>query len=188
MLGIPAELRFIIYNYVFPLSRSAGEEETIIYCTPHKLKVAGPFHSQICRVNRQIYEETKELLYGRTLVFLSRDALIKFSATRTSQLGSYIRSICMKTRVTDWVPAVKTLKLPHKASLTVHWPIERDLWRALLANKTLQYRKVRLETVRGEKSVVFECFKLENTASKVPSYEELERIFRIGIGQDTIAG
>lgn len=171
------ELRFIIYNYVFPSSRSAGEEETIIYCTPHKLKVIGPFHSQICRVNRQIYEETKELLYGRILVFLSRDALIKFSAMRTSQLESYIRSICMKARVTDWVPAVKTLILPQKASLTVHWPIRRDLWRALLANKTLQYRKVRLQTDCDEKSVIFECFKLENIASKVPSYEELEGMF-----------
>ena len=113
---------------------------------------------------------------------------MKFSAMRTTQLGSYIRSICMKKRITDWVPAVETLVLPRTASLTVQWPIEKELWAALLANKTLQDRKVRLETESVEKSVIFERFKVENTGCKAPSYEDLEVTFELGVSEDTISG
>lgn len=166
----------MIFKRVFPPSEPRGATETILYCAP-ALRVLGPSHSQLCRVNRQIYEETKELLYGQTLVFLSREALTKFSATRTPQQLSHLRSICLKPRVTDWVTAIRTLELPPGASLTVHWPIKRDLWEALIANTTLDYRKVTVVPGREEQIVVFEPYTERD--SKMPSYECLQKTFSI---------
>jgi len=174
LMGIPVELRIMIFKFVFPPSDPKGTAETILYCAP-TLRVLGPSHSQLCRVNRQIYEETRGLLYGQTLVFLSREALIKFSATRTILQMSHLRSICMKTRVTDWSGAVKSLVLPPAASLTVHWPITRDLWQALTANVTLDYRKVSAVSTCQEQFVVFEP--VTAVGAKRPTYEYLQRTF-----------
>jgi hypothetical protein len=175
-MGLPVEIRIMIFKWVFPPSEPRGATETILYCAP-ALRMLGPSHSQLCRVNRQIYAETKELFYGQTLVFLSREALTKFSATRTPQQLSHLRSICMKPRITDWVSAIKTLELPPGASLVVHWPIKRNLWESLIANVTLDYRKVTLVPSRNreEKVVIFEPYTEQD--SRMPSYEFLQRTF-----------
>ena len=174
LMGIPVELRIMIFKCVFPPSDPKGTTETVLYCAP-TLRVLGPSHSQLCRVNRQIYEETRGLLYGQTLVFLSREALTKFSATRTILQMSHLRSICMKPRVTDWTGAIKTLVLPPAASLTVHWRITRELWQALTANITLDYRNVSVVSGREEKFVVFEP--VTKVGVKRPTYEYLQRTF-----------
>ncbi len=85
----------------------------------------------------------------------------------------------MKPRVTDWVGAIKNLLLPPGASLTVHWHIARDLWDALMANITLNYREVRL--IRGvqERVVVFEAITADISA-KMPTYECLHKHFSSG--------
>jgi hypothetical protein len=177
LMGIPAELRIMIFKCVFPPSDPRGTTETnLYYCAP-TLRVLGPSHSQLCRVNRQIYEETRGLLYGQTLVFLSREALMKFSATRTILQMSHLRNICMKPRVTDWRGAIKTLVLPPGASLTVHWPITRELWQALTANITLDYRKVSAVSGREEQFVVFEP--VTTVGANRPTYEYLQRTFAV---------
>lgn len=176
LMGIPAELRIMIFKCVFPPSDPRGGTETILYCAP-ALRVLGPSHSQLCRVNRQIYEETRGLLYGQTLVFLSREALIKFSATRTILQMSHLRNICMKPRVTDWRGAIKTLVLPPGASLTVHWPITRELWQALTANITLDYRKISTVSGREDQFVVFEP--VTTVGANRPTYEDLQRTFAV---------
>lgn len=173
-MGLPVELRIMIFKRVYPSSESRGTTETILYCAP-TLRVLGPYHSPLYRVNRQIYEETKDLLHRETLVFLSREALTNFSAMRTPQQMSQLRSICMKPRVTDWVGAVKTLNLPPGASLMVHWPITRKLWEALIANVTLDYRKVTLIPGHKEQLVVFEPYPDRNT--RTVSYEYLQWTF-----------
>jgi hypothetical protein len=175
LMGLPVELRIMIFKWVFPPSDPKGTTETILYYAP-PLRVLGPSHSQLCRVNRQIYEETKGLLYGQTLVFLSREALTKFS-TRTQHMSSHLRSIRMKPRVTDWTGAIKTLVLPPEASLTVHWPITRELWQALSANITLDYRKISVVSGREEKLVVFEP--VTAVGAKRPTYEYLQRTFAV---------
>jgi hypothetical protein len=174
LMGIPVEIRIMIFKQVFPPSDPRGTTETILYCAP-TLQVLGPSHSQLCRVNRQIYEETRGLLYGQTLVFLSREALTQFSSTRTCQQMSQLRSICMKRRVTDWTGAIKTLVLPPGASLTIHWPITRELWQALTANITLDYRQVNVLSDHEEHRVVFEP--VTTVVAKRPTYESLQRIF-----------
>ncbi len=174
LIGIPVELRIMIFKRVFPSSDPKGTTETILYHAP-TLRVLGPSHSQLCRVNRQIYEETRGLLYGQTLVFLSREALTQFCSTRTCQQMSQLRSICMKPRVTDWSGAIRTLVLPTGAFLTVHWPITRELWQALTANITLEYRQVNVLSGHEEQRVVFEPVTAAGT--KMPTYEHLQRIF-----------
>jgi hypothetical protein len=176
LMGIPVELRIMIFKFVFPPSDPKGTSETILYCAPN-LRVLGPSHSQLCRVNRQIYEETKGLLYGQTLVFLSREALAKFSATRTILQMSNLRGICMKPRVTDWTSAIKSLVLPPGASLTVHWPIARELWQALTTNVTLDYRNVSAVSGRDEQFVVFEP--ATTVGTKRPTFEYLQRTFTV---------
>jgi hypothetical protein len=174
-MGLPVELRIMIFKSVFPPSDPKGTNETILYCAP-TLRVLGTSHSQLCRVNRQIYEETRGLLYGQTLVFLSQDALTKFSSTRTCQQMSQLRSICMKPRVTNWSGAIKTLVLPPGASLTVHWPITRELWQALTTNITLDYRQVNVLSGHGEMKVVFEPV-VTTVLPKRPTYDNLQRTF-----------
>jgi hypothetical protein len=176
LMGIPVELRIMIFKFVFPPSDPKGTTETILYCAP-TLRVLGPSHSQLCLVNRQIYEETRGLLYGQTLVFLSHEALTKFSATRTVLQMSHLRSICMKSRVTNWTGAIKSLVLPPGASLTVHWPITRELWQALTVNVTLDYRKVSVVSGHQEQFVVFEP--VTTVGAKRPTYEYLRRTFAV---------
>ena len=165
----------MIFKHVFPPGQPRGSTEITLYCAP-ALRVLGSSNAQLSRVNWQIYEETKELLYGQTFVFLSREALTNFSATRTPQQLSHLRAICMKPRITDWSGAIRSLVLPPAASLTVHWPISRPLWDALTANVTLDYRDVNLIPGHKKQLIVFEPFKNTNSA-KIPSYKNLEMVF-----------
>jgi hypothetical protein len=110
---------------------------------------------------------------------LSREALTKFLAPRTILQMSHLCSICMKPRVTYWTGAIKTLVSSPAASLTVHWPITRELWQALTANITLDYRNGSVVSSREEQFVVFEP--VVTVGVKRPTYKYLQRTFAVKI-------
>jgi hypothetical protein len=145
-MDMSAEIRNAIYKLVLsPYSSTETYETIIAFQGNSKLMVLGRGHGQLCRVNRQIYNETIHLLYGQTFVFLAREAMTRFFSSRGERQLSQLRTIHMTVRSTDWSPAISSLLLPPEATLIVDWPIEKNLWMALGANRSIKASEVYLK-------------------------------------------
>lgn len=181
-MGLPSEIRQMIFAYVLTPYNPKGYSSMIYGHGGKTPRVLGRGHGQICRLNRQCYNESIDLLYAQTLVFLNHETMTGFFQQRTTKQLSQLRSIHMLVRCTDWTPAIEALVLPHETSLRVEWPIEKKLWTAMGANKSICHRRVHVRNEMGQKWVLFESRSTPsgpNPKCTLPPYKGLCKRFEL---------